>query len=560
MKRAILSVSDKSGIVELAQFLQKKGVELFSTGGTFKLLKANSVEVTEIDELTKFPEIMDGRVKTLNPYVHGGILALRDNPEHMETVKKHNIPLIDLLVVNLYPFENTIAKENVTLEDVIENIDIGGPTMLRSSAKNYKFVTIITDPSDYTTLMDEVETKNGTTLEFRTELALKVFRRTSEYDSIISSYLDKRLAEKDNKNILLRDGEVLRYGENSHQSAKLYRNKGSENLLAGAQLLNGKEMSFNNYLDVQSAIDTVIQFDNPSTVVIKHNNPCGVATAKSSAKAIESAWYSDPISAMGSVLAFNKIVDIDVVKFIKGKETKHYSFQVVNDDLEAIEIPVGGKFIEVIAAPDFTEEAIEFLTTKKSCKNIRVLKFDLEKTKNSKCKQIRQIDGGYLVQDVDKELYSELKIVTEKSFDTDKKELALFTLRCCKETKSNAITIGRQKKDGSFQLLGMGAGQPNRVDSLRKLALTKARENLKWEYDNGEKTVDFEQYFQNIISECVMASDAFFPFDDTVRTAASLGIKFIVQPGGSMKDQDSIDACNELGVAMIFSGNRHFKH
>ena len=560
IKRAILSVSDKEGIVDLAQFLANNGVELFSTGGTFNKIKEAGIEVKEVNEITKFPEIMDGRVKTLNPYVHGGILALRDNQEHLDTAKEHNIEFIDLLVVNLYPFEATIAKEGVTLEDAIENIDIGGPTMLRSSAKNYKFVTIVTDPKDYSRLKDEISTNGGTSLTFREDLALKVFRRTSEYDSTISDYLENRLRSRENKTIFLRDGEVLRYGENSHQSAMVFKNGCDEGVLATAKLLHGKEMSYNNYLDAQGAIDSVIQFDRPTAVVIKHNNPCGIGSANSLRKALELAWYGDPISAMGSVLAFNREFDMDTLKFIKGKETKHYSFQVVDGELIKEEIKVGGKFIEVIIAPSFSDEALAYLTKKKNSKNIRLLQVDIEKTRESKSKQVRQIDGGYLYQDVDNQLYTDLECVTDKKFDDGMIELAKFSMSCCKETKSNAITLARRLNDGSLQLLGMGAGQPNRVDSMRKLAVTKAEENLKLEYKELDLDISFEEYFKNEMEKTVMASDAFFPFDDTVRTAATFNIKYIIQPGGSMKDQDSIDACNELGMGMVFSKNRHFKH
>ncbi|PID30664.1 MAG: bifunctional phosphoribosylaminoimidazolecarboxamide formyltransferase/inosine monophosphate cyclohydrolase [Candidatus Cloacimonadota bacterium] len=560
MKRAILSVSDKEGIVDLAKFLYENSVELFSTGGTFNKIKDAGIAVKEVNEITKFPEIMDGRVKTLNPFVHGGILALRDNEEHVKTAKEHNIEFIDLLVVNLYPFESTIAKKDVSLEDVIENIDIGGPTMLRSSAKNYKFVTIVTDPGDYSKLKDEISSKGGTSLEFREDLALKVFRRTSEYDSTISDYLEKRLRERENKTIFLRDGEVLRYGENSHQKASLFKNRCQDGVLATAELIHGKEMSYNNYLDAQGAIDTLISFKKPTAVVVKHNNPCGVGSSNSLRKALELAWYGDPISAMGSVLAFNREFDMETLKFIKGKETNHYSFQVVDGELVKEVIKVGGKFVEVIIAPSFSDEALAYLTKKKNSKNIRLLQVDIDKTIASKSKQVRQIDGGYLYQDSDIWLYKDLECVTEKKFDDDMIDLAKFSMSCCKETKSNAITIARKLDDGSFQLLGMGAGQPNRVDSMRKLAVTKAEENLKLEYKDLDLDISFEQYFKNEMEKCVMASDAFFPFDDTVRTAATFNIKYIIQPGGSMKDQDSIDACNELGMGMIFSKNRHFKH
>jgi phosphoribosylaminoimidazolecarboxamide formyltransferase/IMP cyclohydrolase len=319
-------------------------------------------------------------------------------------------------------------------------------------------------------------------------------------------------------------------------------------------------MSYNNYLDAQGAIDSVIQFDRPTAIVIKHNNPCGIGSADSLRKALELAWYGDPISAMGSVLAFNREFDMETLKFIKGKETKHYSFQVVDDELIQDEIKVGGKFIEVIIAPSFSDEALAYLTKKKNSKNIRLLQVDIEKTRESKSKQVRQIDGGYLYQDVDNQLYTDIECVTKRIFDEGMLELAKFSMSCCKETKSNAITLARRLDDGSLQLLGMGAGQPNRVDSMRKLAVTKAEENLRLEYKDLNLDISFEEFFKNEMEKCVMASDAFFPFDDTVRTAATFNIKYIIQPGGSMKDQDSIDACDELDMGMVFSKNRHFKH
>lgn len=562
IKRAIISVSDKTGVADFAKYLDSKGIELFSTGGTYKLLKENNISVKEVNELTGFPEMMDGRVKTLNPKVHGGILALRDNEEHIKQAKDNDIKFIDMLVVNLYPFENTIKKEDCTLEDAIENIDIGGPTMLRSSAKNYKFVTIITDPTDYQRFQEEYEKNGGTSLEFREECALKVFAQTSRYDAMISEYLSLKLKGVDKKSVRLESGKELRYGENPHQKGKLYLEDGNvSGLLATAEQISGKEMSYINYLDAQAALDLVIEFNEPAAVVVKHATPCGVATGNDAREAIEKAWFSDPISAMGSVLAFNREFDKKALKFIKGKETKHYSFQVDNDKLIPHEIKVGGKFVEVIVAPSFSPDALEYLTKKKNSKNIRLLKIDIEKSRACKDFSLKRIDGGYLWQSRDNELFSKLECVTEKKFDDKMIELAKFSMLACKHIKSNTITLGRIMPDGSFTLLGMGAGQPNRVDSLRKLAVTKARENLEYEFNSKNMEGDFEEYFQKVMNtEVVMASDAFFPFDDTVRTAGLYGVKYIVQPGGSMNDEDSIKACNELGIAMVMSGNRHFIH
>ncbi len=562
VKRAILSVSDKTNIVELAKFLNEEGVELYSTGGTYQKLIDSKVPVKEINELTNFPEMMDGRIKTLNPKVHGGILALRDNEKHLKEAKKNEVSFIDLIVVNLYPFEEVTKDEDVALELAIENIDIGGPTMLRSAAKNYKFVTVLTESSDYDTFMAEYRENQGATLEFREKMALKVFKKTSRYDSLISRFLEKRVLANERNTIFLEDGKKLRYGENSHQEAFLYQdNQAKEGTLANCKILNGKEMSYNNYMDAQAAIDMILEFEEPVAVVIKHNNPCGVATGKNLRDALAKAWYSDPISAFGSVLAFNREFDLNTLKFLKGKEEKHYTFTVEDDLLVPSLKKVGGKMIEVLLAPSFSKEALEYLTTKKNSRNIRVLEFDLENSKKAKDFQIKRIDGGFLVQTNDDQLFSDLECVTAKKFDEKMLKLAEFSMKCCKIIKSNTITLGRILADGSYQLLGMGAGQPNRVDSLRKLAITKARENLEYEFRTKEIKGDFEDYFRKVMNEeVVMASDAFFPFDDTVRMAAGYGIKYIIQPGGSLKDQDSIDACDELGVAMIFSKNRHFRH
>lgn len=560
IKRAILSVSDKEGIVEMGKFLQSKNVEIFSTGGTYKKLQENGVCVKEVNEITKFPEMMDGRVKTLNPYVHGGILALRDNEKHVAEAKEHGISFIDLLIVNLYPFEQTISNPEVSLEDAIENIDIGGPTMLRSCAKNYKYVTIITDPCDYQEFMTEMDDQDGTSLGFREKCALKVFRKTYKYDSAISTFLEKRLRDNEQKVITLNEGKTLRYGENSHQNAKMFLDEnGSDLTLAGTSLLNGKEMSYNNYMDAQAAIDMVMEFEEPACSVIKHMNPCGVATGNNSREAIEKAWYGDPISAMGSVVAFNSEFTMDTLRFFRGKETPHYSFQVTDNEL--ITTPIKRKFIEVIIAPSFSSDALEYLTTKKNCANVRVLQVNYDEIRRLRDFQIKRIDGGYLVQDNDDRLYTELNCVTERKFSAEMKELAIFSMKSCKIVKSNAIVLCRRNSNGTMQMLGMGAGQPNRVDSLRKLAVTKARENLEYEFKTKGLSGEFNTYFKKVMSEeVVMASDAFFPYDDTVRTAAEFGVKYIIQPGGSMNDEDSVKACNELGIAMYLSGNRHFRH
>ncbi|MFO7810974.1 MAG: bifunctional phosphoribosylaminoimidazolecarboxamide formyltransferase/IMP cyclohydrolase [Candidatus Delongbacteria bacterium] len=558
IKRALVSVSDKTGAAELCAILEKKEVEIFSTGGTYKLLKESGIKVKEIAELTNFAEMMDGRIKTLNPKVHGGILAVRDNTKHMSEAEKNEIPMIDLVVVNLYPFESTVAKPDVSLDEAIENIDIGGPAMLRSSAKNYRFVTVITDPADYQRFVEEFEISGKTSLKFRQEMARKVFARTSLYDSAISEYMDNVLAGRPKKIITLQNGKKLRYGENSHQAGVLFTDNMPGKTLAGSKLISGKEMSYNNYLDAQAAIDTVLEFDQPAAVVIKHNNPCGAATGTDAREAIEKAWFSDPISAMGSVVAFNREFDMDALRFFRGKETEHLSFTVHNNKL--VPSNIRRKFIEVLIAPSYSQEALEYITKKKNFQNVRVIAIDLQTSKKAKDFELKRIDGGYLYQTTDNELFSKFETVTKKDFSKQMRSLAKFSYKCTKHTKSNAIVLCRKTENG-FQLLGMGAGQPNRIDSLRKLAITKAVENLEYEHRVLGIKTDFEEYFKKIISEnTVLASDAFFPFDDTVRTAADQGIKYIIQPGGSQNDADSISACDELGIAMIFAGNRHFRH
>ena len=558
IKRAIISLSDKSGADKFAKYLESKGVEIFSTGGTFKLLKENRINVKEVTELTGFPEMMDGRIKTLNPKVHGGILAVRDNVEHMAQAEKNGVEMIDLIAVNLYPFEQTVAKADVELAEAIENIDIGGPTMLRSAAKNYKFVTVITDPSDYDRFIAEYEEQGGISLDFRQELARKVFAKTSKYDAAISEYLESTLSGSLKKTIVLEQGKVLRYGENSHQSGILFADKKHKGTLANAEMISGKEMSYNNYMDAQAALDTVLEFEEPAAVVIKHMNPCGAATGKDAREAIEKAWFSDPISAMGSVVAFNTEFDMRALRFFRGNDVKHLSFTVENDKLASSEIK--RKFIEVIIAPSFSEEALEYITKKKNFENVRVLKINIEESNKAKDFNIKRIDGGYLYQTTDNELFSKFETVTKKQFPDEMKKLAEFSYKACKHTKSNAIVLCRKTASG-FQVLGMGAGQPNRVDSLRKLAITKAKENLEYEHRILGIKISFPEYFNKVISEdTVMASDAFFPFDDTVRTSASYGIKYIIQPGGSQNDEDSIKASDELDIAMIFAGNRHFRH
>lgn len=556
-KRAILSVSDKTGIVDFAKELDSLGFEIISTGGTARLLSENGLSVTPVDSITEFPEMMDGRVKTLHPRIHGGILGLRDNEAHVAQAKANGIEWIDLLVVNLYPFEQTIAKADVTIEDAIENIDIGGPTMLRSAAKNYKFVTIITDPADYEPVLNSLKKEGDVSLEIRQKLAAKVFKRTADYDSAIDQFLSEKFMEEDVVRLSYRHGVSLRYGENSHQSAKFFVDPNcEESSVAHAELLHGKEMSYNNYVDADAAWEAVKELDEGFGVsVIKHTNPCGFATGSTAREALERAWQGDPISAFGSVIACNKTVDRDFASFLKGKDEKHISYTIVDGNLIPGEVP--GKFVEVIIAPDFTEDALEMLMKVKALRLLKTKPVDPKKIEKN---TYRKITGGMLQMGRDLSLMQEFKVMTEKGMDEEKQKLAFFTYKACKHTKSNAIVLARMYKPGQYQVIGMGAGQPNRVDSLRKLAVTKTIENLQIEYDKMNLSDSFEVYHEKQMNQMMMASEAFFPFDDTVRAAAASGIRYIIQPGGSKRDQDSIDACNELDMAMAFTGMRHFKH
>jgi len=556
-KRALISVSDKSGIEDFARSLNELGVEIISTGGTAKMLSQAGIPVIPIDEVTGFPEMMDGRVKTLHPKIHGGLLGLRDNADHAKQAENMGIQWIDLVIVNLYPFEATIAKDNVTLEDAIENIDIGGPTMLRSAAKNYKFVAVVTDPVDYKTVLNEIGQTGNTTLETRQKLAAKVFRRTADYDSMIDQYLSKTLVDDPALRFRFGKGEVLRYGENSHQSAMFYQDESStESSVAIGEVLGGKAMSFNNYVDADASFEAVKDLRGSIGVaVIKHTNPCGYATGETAGEALERAWAGDPISAFGSVIACSAPVDLTFAEFLKGANVLHIGYMVEGGKLIPREIP--NKFVEVVIAPDFEPAALELLSKTKTLRLVRVPDLDSGIIES---KTYRKITGGLLEMDRDLAVWEKFDMVTKKQFDPEMTSLAEFTYKACKHTKSNAIVLGRAYKSGHYQVIGMGAGQPNRVDSLRKLAVTKAIENLQIEYDAIKPSIDFESYVQKEFEPMVMASDAFFPFDDTVRAAAEYGIKYIVQPGGSKQDSDSIEACDELGMAMALTGTRHFRH
>jgi phosphoribosylaminoimidazolecarboxamide formyltransferase/IMP cyclohydrolase len=534
IKRALLSVSDKAGIIDFARNLLEMDVELLSTGGTARAIREAGIPVKDVSEFTGFPEMLDGRVKTLTPQVHAGILYMRDNEEHVKTMEEFELGQIDLVCVNLYPFEETIAKEGVTMAEAIEQIDIGGPTMIRSAAKNMRDVTVVTDPSDYAQVIKEMKANKGATTEdFRFVLGQKVFDRAAEYNAAIATYLAEQVSAKKLAKPFVKaysDGAELRYGENSHQKAWLYKDADSrEATIALTEVLHGKEMSYNNYVDGDGALEAVKDLSGkPGVAVIKHTNPCGYATGETLAEAFEAAWAGDPVSAFGSVIAVTQKIDMKTAECLDGR------------------------FVEAVIAPGYDEDALDHLMKKK---NLRILKLNKPMGKALPQRMIKQINGGLLVQDVDTEILEKWEVPTKVAFDETKKELALFGIAAAKHTKSNAIVLVQEYKPGQFRVLGMGAGQPNRVDALKKLSVSKAVENLKIE--NPEIS---EEEIQQVIGECVFVSEAFFPFADSIDAANEMGAKFIVQPGGSIRDDEVIAACNKHGIAMALTGMRHFKH
>lgn len=504
-KRALISVSDKTNIVEFAKGLEKHGFEIISTGGTFTYLKNNGVACISIEDVTHFPEILEGRVKTLHPKIHGGLLSKRGNELHNKHVAENNIEYIDLVCVNLYPFEATVKKEGVSEEEIIENIDIGGPSMLRSAAKNFNDVTVVTDIRDYDRILNELE-NGGITLATRRLLAIKVFNTTASYDAAIANYFNKAdnlIPEKLTLSYTLED--TLRYGENPHQKAYHYVQDNNESYaLQNAVQLHGKEMSYNNIQDASAALDILAEFDEIACVAVKHMNPCGVAIGKDVFEAYSRAYDADPVSIFGGIVAVNGVVD-------KATAEKMHSI-----------------FLEIILAVDYEDEALEILTKKK---NLRIYK--LSEKNNNHEQQIKSVRGGILVQDFNSELAESYEVVTDKQPTKEQMSDLEFGLKVVKHVKSNAIVV---VKNG--QTLGIGAGQMNRVGSC-KIALEQAGA---------------------LADGAVLASDAFFPMRDSADLAAEYNIAAIVQPGGSIRDQESIDACNEKGVAMLFSKIRHFKH
>ncbi|MBI5374139.1 MAG: bifunctional phosphoribosylaminoimidazolecarboxamide formyltransferase/IMP cyclohydrolase [Candidatus Schekmanbacteria bacterium] len=518
VKRALISVSDKKGIVDFAKGLNELGVEIISTGGTARSMSESGIKVQEISDFTGFPEMLSGRVKTLHPLVHGGILAIRDDETHIKQVEEHGIKYIDMVVVNLYPFEATTADENCPLPHAIENIDIGGPGMIRSAGKNHRFVAVVVNPDDYASILAELKGNNGALKEETCfDLAAKAFSHTARYDSVISAYFNARRSYKEGEFLAgefavgVRKVQELRYGENPHQRGAFFRVGGEDGGVADMKQLHGKELSFNNIIDADGALNVALDFDGIGCAIIKHTNPCGAALSKISVKdAYLKAYATDPVSAFGGIIAINRQIDSDAAQ------------------------EISKLFVEAIIAPAFSDEALKILTAKK---NIRLLTldFDRARTKRAGMLDIKRVLGGLVMQerdvaDLDK---NTIKIPTKRKPTNDELDALLFGWKIAKHVKSNAIIFAN--KD---QLVGVGAGQMSRVDSV-KIARMKAQLPTKG---------------------TALASDAFFPFRDGIDAAAEAGITSVIQPGGSVKDEEVIAACDEHGIAMVFTGIRHFKH
>jgi phosphoribosylaminoimidazolecarboxamide formyltransferase/IMP cyclohydrolase len=521
MTRALISVSDKKGVVEFSRALSELGVELISTGGTASLLRENKIPVKDVSDITGFPEMMDGRVKTLHPKIHGGILALRDNPDHLAKMKEHGIAPIDLVVVNLYPFEATVAR-GASFEEIIENIDIGGPSMVRAAAKNHQHVGVVVDPEDYRPIVAELQDNNGS-LSNQTHFRLftKAFQHTSRYDGAIANYFASLDGSKQPNrwgeivNIQISKIQDMRYGENPHQSAAFYSTQGDTGpSIAGAKQFQGKELSFNNILDADAALSTVLEFSDIATVAIKHNNPCGVALSKTSlADSFRKAKACDPVSIFGGVIAFNRPVDEETAKELK--------------DI----------FLEIVIAPSFTPAAKAVLSSAKRLLNIRLLELDMSEPQAGGY-DLRRVRGGMLMQDWDTGSIDvrNCKVVTHRKPTEEEYKALDFAWRVCRHVKSNTIVFASPD-----QVLGVGAGQMSRIDSTKIAVLRAATHGLS-------------------LQGSAVASDAFYPFRDGLDEAANAGAKSVIQPGGSIKDNEVIAAANEHGMAMIFTGMRHFRH
>ncbi|VDN46502.1 fused phosphoribosylaminoimidazole carboxy formyl formyltransferase; inosine-monophosphate cyclohydrolase [Petrocella atlantisensis] len=515
--RALISVSDKTGIVEFAKALRALDVDIISTGGTAKVLEAEGVEVIGISDITGFPECLDGRVKTLDPHIHAGLLARRDNKEHMAQIEKLGVTPIDLVVVNLYPFKATILKEGVQLDEAIENIDIGGPTMLRSAAKNYQDVSVIVDPADYEVVLDELKTGKKVKKETNFYLSSKVFEHTSSYDTLIATYMRKQRGATELPEVMTMTFEKvqdMRYGENPHQQAAFYKEVGNtKGMLTDAVQLHGKELSFNNINDTHGALELCKEYTEPTVVACKHANPCGVGSGTDVYEAYMRAYSSDPKSIFGGIIVANREIDSKTA------------------------LEINKIFIEIVVAPSYSAEALKLLREKK---NIRLLQLEnIEVKQPDTAYDLKKVSGGLLVQTIDNVLYEgALEVVTDRKPTPEEMEDLKFTWKIVKYAKSNGIAIGKNK-----QSLGVGPGQVNRI-----WACNQAIDHCKEALGDG------------ILKGASLASDAFFPFSDCVEAAAAAGITAIIQPGGSMKDQESIDACNKYGIAMVFTGMRHFKH
>jgi phosphoribosylaminoimidazolecarboxamide formyltransferase / IMP cyclohydrolase len=521
IQRALISVSDKNGIVEFSRVLSELGVEIISTGGTAALLRDNKIPVKDVSEVTGFPEMMDGRVKTLHPKIHGGILALRDNPEHVAKMKEHGIAPIDLVVVNLYPFEATVAR-GASFEEIVENIDIGGPSMVRAAAKNHQHVGVVVDPADYNPILAELKQNSGAlSPETHFRLFCKAFEHTARYDGAISNYFSSLDQGKKparwgkTVNIQIAKIQDMRYGENPHQSAAFYSTQGDTGpTIARAKQFQGKELSFNNILDADAALSTVLEFSETATVAIKHNNPCGVALSKKSlADSFRKAKACDPVSIFGGVIAFNRPVDEETAKELK-------------------EI-----FLEIVIAPSFTPEAKAVLSSAKRLLNIRLLELDMGQPQRGGY-DLRRVRGGMLMQDWDTGSVDvrACKVVTQRKPSEEEYQALDFAWRVCRHVKSNTIVFASPD-----QVLGVGAGQMSRIDSTKIAVLRAATHGLN-------------------LKGSAVASDAFYPFRDGLDEAANAGAKTVIQPGGSIKDDEVIAAANEHGMAMIFTGMRHFRH
>lgn len=517
VKRALISVSDKTGIIEFAQALTRQGVEIFSTGGTYRLLSDNNITATEISDYTGFPEMMSGRVKTLHPKVHGGILGRRGTDD--EIMQEHGIKPIDMVVVNLYPFEKTVANPDCSLPDAIENIDIGGPTMVRAAAKNHNDVAIVVNSHSYASVLTEMEMNNGALSHAtRFDLCVQAYEHTAAYDGAIANYLGAKVEKSEDKfprtfNTQFVKAQTMRYGENPHQQAAFYTEKNNrEASISSAIQLQGKELSFNNVADTDAALETVKLFSEPACVIVKHANPCGVAQADNILEAYQKAFETDPESAFGGIIAFNRELDAKTAQAIVEKQ-----------------------FVEVIIAPSVSQEASEIVSAKK---NVRLLSCGQWSSNTEHAFDFKRVSGGLLVQDRDNGMIeaADLKVVTQRQPTEDEIRDLLFSWKVAKMVKSNAIVYG---KDG--RTVGVGAGQMSRVNSARIAAIKAEHAGLE-------------------VKGSVMASDAFFPFRDGIDNAAAVGIAAVIQPGGSMRDEETIAAADEHGMAMVFTGMRHFRH